>query len=115
MFEAIVREALLEELHGFPIVLEHPESSAAPFVLMERTGSSENNHLRSCTIAFQSYGITLYKAAELNEMVKYAVKNLIRLPQIAKITLNSDYNFTNTETREYRYQAVFDFNYYDYY
>ena len=25
--------------------------------------------------------------------------------------LNSDYNFTNTETREYRYQAVFNLYY----
>ena len=29
-----------------------------------------------------------------------------------KYNLNSDYNFTDTETKEYRYQAVFDINYY---
>ena len=37
---------------------------------------------------------------------------MITLNSISKIKLNSDYNFTDTETKEYRYQAVFDINHY---
>ena len=48
----------------------------------------------------------------LNEQVKEVVEQMIELPEISGIELNSDYNFTDEETKEYRYQAVFDINYY---
>lgn len=54
----------------------------------------------------------MYKAAELNEEVKKVVAEMIELDSIARVQLNSDYNFTDTETKRYRYQAVFDINYY---
>ena len=34
-------------------------------------------------------------------------------PEIAACRLNSDYNFTDTAKKKYRYQAVFDLVYYD--
>ena len=34
------------------------------------------------------------------------------LPTISSAKLNTDYNFTDTTTREYRYQAVYDLTYY---
>ena len=47
-----------------------------------------------------------------NEIVKNAVENLIGLDEIRGISLNGDYNFTDTTTKEYRYQAVFDIGHY---
>ncbi len=54
----------------------------------------------------------MYEAAVLNEEVKEAVEGMITLDEVSKVSLNSDYNFTDTTTKEYRYQAVFDINYY---
>ena len=34
------------------------------------------------------------------------------LPEIGAVHLNSDYNFTDTAAKRYRYQAVFDVTYY---
>ncbi len=48
----------------------------------------------------------------LNEQTKTAVDSLIELTEIAKVRLNSDYNFTDTATKRYRYQAVYDLNHY---
>ena len=48
----------------------------------------------------------------LNEAVKAAVEAAIELPEISSVQLNSDYNYTDTATKRYRYQAVFDFVYY---
>ena len=31
---------------------------------------------------------------------------------ISRVELNSDYNFTDTSTKRYRYQAVYNFIYY---
>lgn len=85
-----------------------PES----YVIFEKTSSGKRDYANSATFAFQSYAPTLYSAAILNEEVKSAVENMIELDDISGIHLNSDYNFTDTETKEYRYQAVFDINYF---
>ena len=59
----------------------------------------------------QSYGPSLFEAAELNERVKAAMDDLIQLPDIISSDLDSDYNFTDTSTKRYRYQAVYDIIY----
>lgn len=85
-----------------------PES----YVIFEKTSSGKRDYANSATFAFQSYAPTLYSAAVLNEEVKAAVESMVELNEISGIHLNSDYNFTDTETKEYRYQAVFDINYF---
>ncbi|OJG14846.1 hypothetical protein RU96_GL000600 [Enterococcus canintestini] len=95
-----------------PSFLERPEIVPDSYVLFEKTGSSKSNYLPSSTFAFQSYAPSMYEAAVLNEAVKEAVEGMIVLDEISKISLNSDYNFTDTTTKEYRYQAVFDINHY---
>jgi hypothetical protein len=54
----------------------------------------------------------MFKAAKLNDDVVAAMYGLITVPEVTKVTLNSNYNFTDTRTKEYRYQAVFDINHY---
>lgn len=85
-----------------------PES----YVIFEKTSSGKRDYANSATFTFQSYAPTLYSAALLNEEVKAAVESMIELDEISGIHLNSDYNFTDTETKECRYQAVFDINYF---
>lgn len=92
--------------------LEKPSASTGKYVVFEKTGSGKRNHLPTATFAFQSYAKSLYEAMELNARVKEAVEGLIELDDIRSVRLNSDYNFTDTTTKEYRYQAVFDINYY---
>ena len=89
-----------------------PKDKPQCFVVLDKIGSSKENYLSSSTIAFQSYAESKYEAALLNEQVKEAVENMIVLDEIAGVSLNSDYNFTDTTTKEYRYQAVFDLNHY---
>lgn len=85
-----------------------PES----YVIFEKTSSGKRDFANSATFAFQSYAPSLYEAAVLNEKVKAAVESAIELNEISGVRLNSDYNFTDTQTKEYRYQAVFDINYF---
>ena len=71
-------------------------------VTIEKTGSSETNHIKTSTFAIQSYGKSLYEAAELNEVVKEVMMDgldgLAGLDEIVSVSLNSDYNFTDTTT-----------------
>lgn len=83
------------------------------YVLIEKTGSSEANGIESATVAIQSYADSLYHAAELNKKVKEAMRASVSLPNVSRAALNSDYNYTDTTTKEHRYQAVFDVVFFD--
>ena len=111
MIELTILNHLKTKL-SVPVYLEEPEKKPDRYVLFEKTGSGRTNRLGSSTFAFQSYAESLYQAAALNEQTKTAVDSLIELTEIAKVRLNSDYNFTDTATKRYRYQAVYDLNHY---
>lgn len=92
---------------------EYPEDAPAQFVLMEKTGSGIFDRLSRATIALQSYADDLLDAMKLNEQVKEAMDELPwEVDGVTRSKLNSDYNFTDTSTRKYRYQAVYDITYY---
>lgn len=111
MIEIIIKQYLDSHL-SVPSSLEYPETPSPRFVVFEKTGSGKSNHLPSSTFAFQSYAESKYESAKLNDEVKEVVENMIELDEIRSIKLNSDYNFTDTTTKEYRYQAVFDIKHY---
>lgn len=110
MIEKIMLDYLGDAL-DVPVYMEEPENKPASYVLLEKVGSSETNHIPVANIAVQSYGASLYEAAALNETVKNAVMDSIQLTEISAVRLNSDYNFTDTETKRYRYQAIFVITY----
>ena len=111
MIEIVINNYLNKKL-SVSCHLEKPIDAPNKYVLFEKTGSGKSNHLPSATFAFQSYAKSMYEASKLNEEVKEAVESMIELDDIRGVSLNSDYNFTDTTTKEYRYQAVYDIRYY---
>ena len=111
MIEKIILDHLNSKLNE-QVYLEHPDPAPSAFVLIEKTGSGRSNRLPSSTFAFQSYAESLYDAAVLNEKVKEAADSLETLDEIGRVRLNTDYNFTDTTTKKYRYQAVYDIAHY---
>ena len=111
MIEIIIKQYLDSHLSVLSF-LEQSGEMPDSYVLFEKTGSSKRNYLSSSTFVFQSYAKSMYDAAKLNEELKEVVENMIELDEISNVQLNSDYNFTDTTTKEYRYQAVFDINHY---
>lgn len=84
-----------------------------PYYVIQRTGGSETETLRRATVAVQSYGGSMLEAAQANTDMIAVMLRLAELDAVATITLNSDYNYTDTARRRYRYQAVFDITYYE--
>ncbi len=101
----------LDSVLDVPVVMEAPEQ-ATDYVLIDQTGSSRTNHIITTTFAIQSYGASLYEAMLLNEEVKNAMVGFAELGIVTRVELETDYNFTNTATKQYRWQAVFHITHY---
>lgn len=110
MIETLLIDYLSEHLEVF-VGMEAPEQTT-DYVLIDKTGSSRNNHIITSSFAIQSYGATLYDAMLLNNEVTEVMEGLIELNQITRVELETDYNFTNTATKQYRWQAVYDITHY---
>lgn len=111
MIEKTVLDYLDRELTA-KVYMETPAKPPGTYVLLEKTGSGAGDGLLEATLAVQSIAPTLYGAASLNELVKSAMGQLRdRATNVFRCELNGDYNFTDTENKRYRYQAVFDLTY----
>lgn len=95
-----------------PVYMEEPATKPAKFVLIQKTGGRMTNMISFSTVAIQSYDQSLYAASCLNEEVKQKMLEIVKEPDVAGIRLNSDYNFTDSQTKRYRYQAVFEITHY---
>lgn len=112
MIEKIVLDYLTDQL-DVDVYMEEPTEDLTEYIVIEKTGSSEiDRHVMHSTLAIKSYGASTYEAAVLNENVKTAMKGIISLNDVARCSLNSDYNWTDTTRKKYRYQAVFDLVHY---
>lgn len=111
MIEKIVKDYLTEKLN-IPVYMEIPKNPIYPYVVVEKTGSSGNGLIFDAMIVVQSYADSLFNAATLNELVKSKMLEIITLDEVSKCELNSDYNYSDTTKKEYRYQAVFDLVHY---
>ena len=111
MIEKIIKDYLSECLAPISVTMERPAELPDTYVLIEKTGSSLQNGIRTASVAIQSYGPSLYEAAALNEAVIEDMLRITTLDSVSACELDSDYNFTNTTTKQYRYQAVFDVAY----
>lgn len=111
MIEKTVLDYLDDEL-PVPVYMEVPEYPPKEYIVIEKTSGGVRNHIHYATLAIQSVSESLYLAAGVNEQVKAALEVITDKTEISKCDLNSDYNFTDTTTKKYRYQAVFDLVHY---
>lgn len=110
----MITKDLLDYLSSRLSVGVYMEAPAQPtnYVLLDQTGSSRTNHIITTTIAIQSYAPSLYEAMLLNEEVKATMTGFLELAQVTRVELDTDYNFTNTATKQYRWQAVYFITHY---
>ena len=112
----IIEKAVIEYLESVmpdvPCFAERQTPDPDTFLIVEKTGSHIENRIETSTVAVQSYGPTKLSAAELNELVKTNMENMVVRPDISAVYLNSDYPFTDTASKRYRYQAVFVITHY---
>ncbi len=117
MIEIIVKN-YLDSVLQVPVKTEREDDPPRKYVLIERTGESVSNLVRTATIAIQAYagtrmqGGSMYEAAELMEEVIAAMDGLRTVDEVSGVYLNTSYNYTDPSTKVYRYQAVYQITYY---
>ena len=112
----IIEEILISYLSGkmdVPVYAERPERPPKTYIIIEKTGGGMSRRIESATVAIQSYGSTLLEAARLNQNMKNAMDQIIERDDVSSARLNTDYSFTDTSTKQYRYQAVYDVVYFN--
>ena len=102
----------LEDCLQVDVYFEIPKGKIEKYIVIEKTGGSETDHVCDSTFAIQSYEDSLAEAAKLNQKVIEAMRDFETLDEICECTLNSNYNYTDVEIKKYRYQAVFDITHY---
>lgn len=103
----------LERLMECPVYAEEPIEAPGRYLVIEKTGSgAEENCLFTSMVAIKSYGTSMLDSMQLNEKVKQAMFAITTESDVTDVSLNSDYNFSDTTRKKYRYQAVFDITHY---
>ena len=112
MIEPLIVKYLTDTLE-MPVYAERPKTTSLPtsYILIENQGENDSNKIRSSLIAIQTHAPTLLGAMELCTKVNEAMNNIATLPEVFGCKLNSSYNFTDTSTKSYRYQSVYDVYY----
>ena len=104
--------AYLSTHSNIPAYCEIPENAPDSFYVIDKLGSGSEDLIASATIAVQSYASSKLAAAVLNETLKEIMDQLPAEKEISRCQLNSDYDHTDTTSKRYRYQAVFDITYF---
>ena len=116
MMTALIEEAVIgylcEKLGTDHVYAERPAEPPAEYYIVELTSSGEQNHIQTAMIAVQSIsGWSMLRAATMSREAIQAMREITEKTDICRCQLNSAYNYTDTETKQYRYQAVFDLVY----
>ena len=98
-------------IRDVPVFLEKPERPPRRYILIRKTGSSRANRIMEATLAVQSIAPSLYDAMSLSGRVVAAMDDMGPGDGVFTAHLNSDYEYTDLTTKEYRYQAIFEVYY----
>lgn len=111
MIEKIVLDYLNNALE-YPTYTQEQNNGEKYFYLIQKVGSSVDNKIDTSMVAVQSYAPSRFEAAEMNYAMIEAMDDIIQLDEIGKCKKNSDYDYTDTSKKRYRYQALFEIVHY---
>lgn len=111
MIEVVIRNYLMNTVTE-PVYAVIPEKITAPrYYVIEKTSGGMENRIKSSTIVVQSYAESMAAAMAMNDAVIDALIDC-DADEVASVRLNADYNFTDPNMQQFRYQAVFDITHY---
>lgn len=112
MIETVILDYLNNANLSAKVYMEQPKVKPEAFFILEKSGGGQTDHISESDFIVQSYAESLANAAHMNEEIKQAMLNAITLDDISRVELNSNYNYSDSATKQYRYQAVFVITHY---
>lgn len=110
LIETTIRNYLLEKIPNVPIELEVPKGESK-FVVFRVIDRGKANQIYSATIEFMSYGASKLQAAELDDLVRTAMDDIVELPTIFSSDIGGGNDDYDEELKKYRYRAYFNLSY----
>lgn len=91
-----------------PVSASVPKDRPARFVTVERVGGILDTFRDLPQLAIQSWGQSTSDAASLADEVRTLLPRLVSLPNVARVTVGSTYNYPDIDSGQGRYQTVCD-------
>lgn len=102
---------LSKKMAPIPVYMMRPEEPDSEYCIMEVNTGQEVNRVVGASVTVRSVAPTLYRAATLSYQVIAAMRDLVDVNNVTSCALNSNVNYTDTTTKEYRYQTLFTIHY----
>lgn len=101
----------LKELVEWPVVADVPNPRPERFVRIERTGGSDlERYVDQPTVAVQSWAPTRFEASVMAQDVDALLLDMPgEVMNVMSCERNSLYNFPDPDSKQARYQGVYDF------
>ena len=91
---------------------EIPAKPEQRYVVVQKRGGERENHIYTSLIQFDAYAESLAEAAKLCQEVMAIVDDMICLDEVCSCEYGGDYNATDTASKRYCYQAMYDITHY---
>ena len=100
---------------GEHVYAEKPVDQEDAYILIRRTGGSERDYIRSylmitevCVRRDEGNGLTKLYAADIFEELLRKMQSITGTTALYGCHKNSDYDATDPDSKEYRYQALWE-------
>lgn len=111
MIEKIITQYLNGELTAPCYMGEKPNKKPQEYVVIRYIDGGRINMIDAATFSIMSYSTSLQKAAELNELVKTAMYDIVSLPEVSSSKCGGGGQSIDTQTKEYAYECIFNIYY----
>lgn len=111
MIEDILTAYLSKKLSAPVFMGEKPSNRPIEYVVIQKIDSGRINHIDAATFSIFSYSSTLYKAAQLNALVKEAMFAMTELENVSSSKLGGGSQYIDKQTKEYGYECIFNLYY----
>lgn len=109
LIEKTIRD-YLNDILDVPVVCERPEKKPVKYVLVEKTNDTITDRLYDSHIVIQSNADTMWNAMTLDERIR-EILDANDIPDVS-CKLEGSYNYTDTASKIYRYQSIFNVYHY---
>ena len=111
----MIEEIIIKRLNavlGIYVGGEVPVEPDQRFVVVRKRGGERTDHIYTSLIQFDVYAERLSEASALCKALVEAVDDLTCLDEICNCEYGGDYNATDTASKRYRYQAMYNITHY---